>query len=162
MKIRLSYYYQIRNFKPYMIPMSTTLSDPLWYHDFEDNTHIFKDKRGVLNGLRLLPIITEAKKCAAAACPECIDKNPQTCPFLKEYRQLLDNVDFDKMLKGITQYMTDYCKRNNITEEPIAVLMVYEAPNNPCSERNALIDYFNSKGIDCRELDYPIDSPFEN
>ena len=28
MKLRLSYFYQIRNFKPNMIPMSTAMSDP--------------------------------------------------------------------------------------------------------------------------------------
>ena len=33
MKIRLSYFYQIRFFKKNMIPMSTALSDPEWYHD---------------------------------------------------------------------------------------------------------------------------------
>ena len=31
MKIATSYFYQIRNFKPYMIPVSTALSDPEWY-----------------------------------------------------------------------------------------------------------------------------------
>lgn len=41
-------------------------------------------------------------------------------------------------------------------EEPILVLMVYETPTNPCSERQILIKYFNSKGIDCQELKYPI------
>ena len=41
MKLRLSYFYQIRNFKPNMIPMSTALSDPAWYHDFKDKDYIF-------------------------------------------------------------------------------------------------------------------------
>ena len=31
-------------------------------------------------------------------------------------------------------------------------LIVYEAPNNPCSERQALIDYFLSKGIELQEF----------
>ena len=31
MKIATSYFYQIRNFKPWMIPVSTCLSDPEWY-----------------------------------------------------------------------------------------------------------------------------------
>ena len=33
MKIRISYFYQVRNFKPNMIPMSTAISDPAWFHD---------------------------------------------------------------------------------------------------------------------------------
>lgn len=41
-------------------------------------------------------------------------------------------------------------------EEPLLVLIVYEAPSNKCSERKVLLEYFNSKGIECKELDYPI------
>lgn len=47
-------------------------------------------------------------------------------------------------------------KFRRLKEEPILVLMVYETPTNPCSERQILIKYFNSKGIDCQELKYPI------
>jgi len=39
------------------------------------------------------------------------------------------------MLKGMEDFCKDYCRKNKIEEEPIAVLMVHEAPNNPCSER---------------------------
>ena len=35
--------------------------------------------------------------------------------------------------------------------------MVHEAPSNECSERKILLEYFNSKGIECKELDYPIE-----
>ena len=59
MKIRISYFYQIRNFKPNMIPMSTAISDPSWFHDWKDSSYIFTDKRGILNGLRLKPIIVQ-------------------------------------------------------------------------------------------------------
>ena len=152
MKVRTSYFYQIRNFKPNMIPMSTAMSDPAWYHDFKDKTHIFTDKRGILNGLRLLPIIVQN---GHGECP-CAAKDPSQCPLVKDYEFELELIDFDKMLRGMEQFCKDYCIKNNIQEEPIAVLMVYEAPNNPCSERHSLIDYFNRHGIECKELDYPI------
>ena len=45
-------------------------------------------------------------------------------------------------------------------EEPILVLIVYEAPSNKCSERQSLINYFNSKGISCEELKYPIEKNY--
>ena len=41
MKVRISYFYQIRNFKSNMIPMSTCISDPKWYHDFKGKNHLF-------------------------------------------------------------------------------------------------------------------------
>jgi len=36
------------------------------------------------------------------------------------------------------------------------VLIVYEAPNNPCSERKILQEYFNNHEIECKELEYSI------
>ena len=75
---------------------------------------------------------------------------------IESYKFALEMIDFPKMMKGINDFCTDYCIRNKIKEEPIAVLIVYEAPNNPCSERYSLIEYFNRHGIECKELDYPI------
>ena len=37
----------------------------------------------------------------------------------------------------------NYKETENIEEEIILVLIVYETPTNPCSERKALQDYFN-------------------
>ena len=152
MQVRISYFYQIRNFKKNMIPMSTAMSDPSWYHDFKGPDHIFIDKRGILNGLRLRPIIVQGN---IGGCP-CEAKDPEHCPIAAAYKFELELVDFDKMLRGMKQFCDDYCKQNKIEEEPIAVLMVYETPSNPCSERYSLIEYFNRHGIECKELDYPI------
>ena len=152
MKIRISYFYQIRNFKPNMIPMSTALSDPKWYHDFKGPDYIFKDKRGILNGLRLKPIIVQG---GGSGCP-CDTKDPEHCPFVKDYEFELELIDFNKMMRAIQMFCNNYCKKENIVEEPIAVLMVYETPDNPCSERHSLIEYFNRHGVECKELDYPI------
>lgn len=155
MKIRLSYFYQIRNFKPNMIPMSTALLDPAWYHDFKDSTYIFTDKRGILNGLRLLPIIVQNAN-GEVHCP-CEHRDATRCPLAHDYEAALEKVDLPKLMKGVKSFCDDYCQQNKIKEEPIAVLMVYEAPNNPCSERYSLLKYFNSHGIECKELDYPIE-----
>jgi len=154
MKLRISYFYQIRNFKRNMIPMSTAISDPAWYHDFKDSNHIFTDKRGILNGLRLRPIIVQGGH-GEIQCP-CESKDAEHCPLAKDYAAALEKIDLNKMMKGIEDFCLDYCKTNNIKEEPIAVLIVYEAPNNPCSERYSLLEYFNKHGIECKELDYPI------
>lgn len=154
MKLRISYFYQIRNFKKNMIPMSTAMSDPAWYHNFKDSDYIFTDKRGILNGLRLKPIIVQNAH-GEVHCP-CESRDASVCPLAHDYEAALEEIDLPKMMKGIEDFCTDYCKTNNIKEEPIAVLMVYEAPNNPCSERYSLIEYFNRHGIECKELDYPI------
>ncbi len=154
MKVRISYFYQIRHFKKNMIPMSTCISDPKWYHDFKGSQHTFKDKRGILNGLRLLPIIVQGS-LGACGCP-CEEKDPSKCLFLRSYKFELQLIDFDKMLRGMEAFCKRYCEQENIAEEPVAVLIVYETPDNPCSERQGLIDLFTSHGIECKELEYPI------
>ena len=119
--------------------------------------YIFKDKRGILNGLRLRPIIEQAEQLYCG-CP-CAEKNPDQCCFLSNYRAILERIDFEKMMDGIKIFAHDYAEKEKLTEEPIMVLIVYEAPNNGCSERKALLDYFNKHGVECKELDYPIQKP---
>lgn len=52
MKIALSYFYQIRHFKKYMIPVSTAAWDPAWFHINGEKDSVYKDKNGIYNGLR--------------------------------------------------------------------------------------------------------------
>lgn len=153
MKIRISYFYQIRNFLKNMIPVSTAMWDPQWYHNGQGPQHIFIDKRGIINGLRIEPLINLIE--GEVGCP-CINKDPTKCEFIKKYRQSLEKADFEKIIKELNRYAEEYKKLNNMQEEIIIVLIVYETPTNPCSERAGLIDYFTSHGIECKELDYPI------
>lgn len=158
MKIRTSYYYQIRNFKRNYIPVSTTQTDPLWFHDFTgDYNHIFKDKRGIVNGIRCLPIIKCGKAAQGCKGPDLCQYTPApACPFLSSYRDNLAQLDFDTLLKDFSSLALQYQIHENIDDEITIVLIVYETPKNPCSERQALINYFTSNGIECKELEYPI------
>ena len=142
MKIVTSYFYMIRYFSPNIIPVSTALSDPAWYRP-PDGKEYFIDKNGVINGLRYEPLIVQ--RYGEHICPcESKDLAP-ACPTMIEYKQLLFSlVDKEKTLKAF-----EYCC-NKFNADTIA-LMVYEAPNNPCSERAALQKFFN-----CEELEHPI------
>lgn len=158
MKIRTSYFYQIRNFKRNMVPISTAIWDPAWFHNFTgDYSHIFYDRRKILNGLRLEPIIEQGRHSnhGPETCP-CECKEYNTCSFLNNYRKNLENIDFNRMYNDMLDFAKNYKKEEGIDEEIILVLIVYETPKNLCSERQSLIDYFNSHGIECKELDYPI------
>lgn len=152
-----SYFYQIRNFMPNMIPVSTALSDPIWYRPPE-NKEYYIDKRGVACGLRYEPLIVQrygTKECIGnlQICPlwATQDTNHQ-CECMYEYSQLLHSlVDKEKTLKAFEYCANKFQKELGFKEEPIIVLMVHEAPNNFCSERYALQKFFN-----CKELKYPI------
>lgn len=153
MKIRTSYFYQIRNFLPHMIPVSTALSDPEWFHQWQGPAHTFHDKRGILNGVRYEYIMVQ-KNCPHE-CP-CESRQPHSCTFLTNYRAELEKLDFERIMRNFNYFCNKYAQEHQLEEEPILVLIVHEALNNPCSERAALIDYFNAHGVECKELDYPI------
>lgn len=147
MQIYTSYFYQIRNFTPNLIPVSVCLSDPEWYK-LKNGKEYFIDKKGVINGLRYEPLIVQrygTKECIGerSICP-FVSTN-YNCELMQEYEQLLYSfVDKEKTLKAF-----EYCL-NKFNADTI-VLMVHEAPNNPCSERTVLQKFFN-----CEELKYPI------
>lgn len=141
-KIATSYFYQIRNFTPNIIPVSTALSDPAWYRPPEGKEY-YIDKRGIICELRYEPLIVQ--RYGEHICP-CRSKDlAPSCPTMIEYEELLFSlVDKEKTLKAF-----EYCC-NKFNADTIA-LMVYEAPSNPCSERVALQHFFQ-----CEELRYPI------
>ena len=149
-----SYFYQIRNFTPNMIPVSTAISDPAWYRPPQGKEY-YIDKRGIVCGLRYEPLIVQAQGNHICPCGEP-DQSP-ACPTMLEYKHLLETlVDKERTLKAF-EYCANKFARPFDDEEPIIVLIVYEAPNNPCSERWALQDFFN-----CKELKYPIGENYGN
>lgn len=163
MKIAISYFYQIRFFKPWMIPVSTACGDPGWYHNWQDKSYTYLDRRGVVNGLRceeLHPNETCDGLCRGK--DNCQTKNPHTCEFLKAYRRQLDNIDLAAFLKRAAASLSTLQQQLKLEHEPLLVLIVHESVNNPCGERAALIDYFTDNGIKCEELKYPIGENYEN
>lgn len=160
MKLALSYFYQIRFFKPYMIPVSTAKWDPAWFHNWADSAHVFVDKRGVLNGVRtkLLNTGSLEELGVIEECP-CVEKDPTKCNFISTYEEALSYAienNWKFIYSELERFANQWCKKNDIQEEPIIVFIVYEAPWNQCSERWSLLKVFKEKGIECNELKYPI------
>jgi len=149
MKFYISYFYKIRFFKPYQIPVSTAVWDPKWFHEFQDNSHIWKDKNGVWNGIRVEDLNPE--KCHASGCP-CSVRNPENCEFLKSYKIGLGYINFPVLIQTLELIGNKIKEIDNTQEEPEIVLIVYETPDNPCSERKALQELFERNGIELNEL----------
>lgn len=153
MKIKISYFYMIRFFKPNQIPISTAVWDPKWYHNFTGNTsYKFLDKNNVLNGIRLKDIVPNEKlhNCCRGR-DNCASLNPESCEFLSGYRKQLYEIDFNafiRTLETISSAVISYTKSN---DEPEIILIVYETSDNPCSERRVLIDWFESNGYELEE-----------
>ena len=100
MKFYTSYYYQIRNFPPNLIALSTAIWPPK-YLNFG-----IPDKRGVIciNCLPLQPGIS----CEGLCDGSCDPKHPKDCSFLKVYREQLDKIDFNNFIKSLDKIAKHY------------------------------------------------------
>ena len=152
MKIYTSYFYQVRFMKPYMIPLSTARFDPKWYHQNKGQGYVWKDKNGVYNGLRAEPFAPDASCEGLCRGKEnCETGSPQTCLFLKTYRYQLDQLDYNNIISRCER-IGNYVKAlEGFNEEPVIILLVHEAYNNPCSERKVIQDWFASHGQEVLE-----------
>lgn len=157
MNIYITYFYNIRFFPKNLIPVSTAIWDPKWYHESKGNNHIFQDKNGVLNGLRLEQLSPEAT--GDESCMECSKNHPDVrnngqpgkCSFIKSYREYLESLNFQEIYE-ILEYISKKSKEAlNLDENPDICLIVYEKPDNPCSERGGLVEWFKENGVELKE-----------
>ena len=154
MKIWTSYFYQVRNFKSNMIPVSVCVSDPKWYHNFQDNSYCFFDKRHIYNGLRYEYAIVQ--KDIECGCP-CADRRGAPCVFLQNYKDALEQLDFDKVKDNLFYLKSVYARTHlDIYEKAQIVFLFHEAVNNPCSEKKIFQQVFTEHGLPCEELVYQI------
>lgn len=147
MKIYISYFYNIRFFPETLLPVSTAAWDPKWFHNFDKPNVVFRDKRNVVNGVRLdefapIDLFDPDTDCPpkGIGCPH----TPDTCNFLKKHYNHLCTLDFDLIMKKLT----DKCTNVNATD---ICLIVYEKPDNLCSERTTLTRWFKEHGIELEE-----------
>lgn len=137
MRFYISYFWNVRNINPHAICLSTAKWDPHWfYRDRQGN--VYRDKRGVMNGLRAEPFVPIVE---------------YSDHFMEDYKKQLDSLDFDEMI----------CRFRSIAERvspdeknPEIVLLVHEAPDNPYSERFPLFDWFKEHGVQAEEYPVPV------
>lgn len=153
MKFAISYFYQIRHFKPWMIPISTAASDPIWFHPKGKKKGTYIDKRGVINGLRCDDFAPgELCKGLCHGANNCNPPHPSSCQFLQVYQAQLAQISFPTFINRCTKCVEWAKNEIHFEEEPIIVMMVYEPPYQPCSERTKIQNWFASYGLKCDEL----------
>ena len=152
-KIYTSYFYQVRFMRPHMIPLSTAVWDPKWFHNFQGQDHIFLDKNGVVNGLRADPFVPNSSCNDLCRGPEyCATKDSNSCDFLKAYAVQLSKLDINEILERMERIGKKCQILTKTKEEPIFILLVHEAPINLCSERRIIQQYFKRYNIECSEF----------
>lgn len=144
-----------------MIPVSTAKWDPKWFHNFTGSyDYIFKDKRGIWNGLRANILnfpeerYVENNQCGEAC--SLVTKDPSKCGFMTELTRYYDSLNFQDILLNLERLGNRVKENDGFIEEPIIVLIVYEVPSNKCSEREVLHKWFQKNGYNLTELSYPI------
>ena len=147
MKVSISYFYQIRFFKPHQIPVSTAMWDPKWYHNGRERSYYFKDKNGVYNGLRIDWLAPEFE----AKCSKTCEDDPVECSFIIGYKNQLSNTDFSQTWNWLELLAKNIQEIEKFNEEPEVVLIVYETPENRCSERGPIIEWFAENGKELKE-----------
>ena len=143
MKIKISYFNNIRHFNKYDIPLSTAMWDPKWF-----TNHI--DKNGVINGLKCKPFIFDwerwSKLCMEGEqCEkECKFKHGE-CKFEKEYYEQLKEINFEKLMNWFQAVQYKCAELNDDLDNKDKykiVLIVHEKPERYCAERPVLFQYF--------------------
>lgn len=143
-KVQTSYFYQIRNFTPNMVPLSTAAWDPKWYYKGEQGIP-YIDKRGIINGLRAEPFVPRID--LECECPTCDHSHSDTCVFLRQYYLQLAELDPANIMARIRRIVEYHLSKYPAEGIPTAVLMFHEAPDNPCSERWMVQKWFSTFGL---------------
>ena len=145
MKFYTSYFSQIRHFKPYQLAFSTAMWNPAFFR----TEHV--DDMGRLIGLRANPFIPGPICKNDCHGPEyCLLKNGD-CLFLKHYRMQLDRLKIRDIMARFETIAQKVKEDLGFEEEPEIILLVYEAPSNPCSERRVIQEWFRDNGIEIEE-----------
>lgn len=145
MKIYTSYFYKIRFFPQELVPLSTAVWDPTWYHNNQGHKYIFRDRRGVLNGCRATPFVP-GEECnnLCRGSEHCNAIGPESCAFLSTYLRQLRKLNFNEILQRFENL------RERIGNKDFA-LIFHEAPQNPCSERWMVQKWFKENGMEITE-----------
>ena len=160
----ISYFYQIRNMKPNMLPVSTAMWDPKWFHDDKRGRWKYMDKNGVINGVRMIDLMMPLYKWEELvkrneSCEHCGINNGANvawisgmCPFMKEYAKCIreKNPDFQKFINFCDGYLQFLNQRLNLCLDTI-IFIVHEAPSKGCGERPELQRWFAENGMELKE-----------
>ena len=160
MRIYTSYFYQIRFFPKNLIPLSTAVWDPKWFHANQNQQYKFKDKRGVINGLRaemFAPKDDSCKHCGDIERAKYVD---DFCPFKIRYYYQLQQLDFCEIWKHFIA-LAEKIKSKEEFDDVDFALILHEAPGNTCSERSTIQRWFRENGNPIWEWGYDLMSPQE-
>lgn len=154
MRFYITNFANMRYLNENCIPISTCLSDPVFFHNnTRDKNVCFLDRHNIMLGIREELLSPKFLKEEDHVCgQDCAFKGMGNCPFLTAYTNYLNTIDFDSLLTEFERTAEEVRRVTNFSGEAIIVLLVYEAESNPCSERVPLQNLFKRHNIDLKNL----------
>lgn len=141
MEIYTSYWANVRKFPPNLVGLNTTIWSPKW-------RPLGEDKRGVL--VIDCPPFKPGPQCAGLCNGKCSIKDPDHCQFLETYYCQLEDIDLENFFNNLNR-ISKQLKEDKGFDDVDFAFIVYEAPNNPCSERNAIQRWGAWTGLEIKE-----------
>lgn len=140
MKIYVTNFYHIRFFPTSLLPVSINAGEPSWYHDNKGRSYIFRDKRGVINGVVFEKISSGMldPKCGEY-CDSCSHHVP-SCSFITEHLNYLETLDFDEIYFELSML-------TELTHTKDICFVVFEKNWRECGEAVAIIKWFEEHNI---------------
>lgn len=140
-KLYISYWWQVRNFPKNLVGLNTTVWPPKY-------RPLGKDNRGVW--VLDCPPLKPGASCNNLCRGDCNPKHPHNCNFLQKYKQQLDAIDFNEFMTKLNVIKEKISSGEQLQDIAFAFI-VFEAPNNPCSERVMIRKWFSEHDIDIQE-----------
>ena len=141
MKIYTSYFAQMRNFPPNMIGYSTACWEPKYITPGRSQNGIF---------WLGIPPLKPGKNCEGLCNGKCAIKNPESCAFLQAYRAQLNKLNFEEIVEKMKTIARRIQESEGFEDVDLA-LLVYETPQNKCSERVVIQQWFKDNGMEIEE-----------
>lgn len=141
MNIYISYFYKIRFMNNNIIPVSTAIWDPKWYHENKGNSYIFSSN--TILGLRAEELNPSAIYDSHSDCSRTCGKNPDSCEFLMKYYDYLNTLSYDEVIDHLYEFSKISQSILHTEHNPDVCLIVHETPDNKCSERGPLQSWFS-------------------
>ena len=138
MKLYISYFGQMRNFTPNMLPVSTAKWDQQWFKGIDRIEELVMPDSYVWE-------IEQSGEMCRKNCPLSAP-----CKFMSKYKEYLDTLDFEKILTKLFLMSLAHAGVDTI------VLMVYEKSDVQCAERPVLQQWFAEHGVELKEWTKPI------
>ena len=96
------------------------------------------------------PPLKPGSECAGLCNGKCPNKHAPNCEFIQTYRRQLEHIELDKFMAQLESLKARVMESEGFEDVDFAFI-VFETPQNICSERGAIQDWLRVHGIEVEE-----------